>query len=67
MIFKNEIQTAYLNKNSSSFLIEPALTVRGGLEKIKLQVQYGYRLNLSNSNFKQDKTFLTIGLNFNFN
>ena len=59
-------QKKYLEDNSSNFLLEPALTIRGGLEKVKLQVQYGYSLNLSNSDFKQDKTFLTVGLNFKF-
>ena len=66
LIYANENQPKYLKDNSSNFLIEPALTLRGGVEKIKLQVQYGYSLNLTNSDFKQDKPFLTIGLNFNF-
>lgn len=67
LIFEDENQQDYLKDNSSSFLIEPALTVRGGFEKFKLQLQYGYSLNLSNSDFRQDNSFLTIGLNFNFN
>lgn len=66
LIFAGENQLNYLKDNSSNFLIEPALTVRGGFEKVKLQVQYGYSLNLSHSDFKQDNSFLTIGLNFNF-
>ena len=67
LIFEEVNQAAYIKDNSSNFLIEPALTIRGGLEKIKLQLQYGYSLNLNNSDFKQDNSFLTIGLNFNFN
>ena len=66
LIFDGMPQVDYLESNLSNFLIEPALTVRGGLEKIKLQVQYTYSLNLSNSDFMQDKTLLTIGLNFTF-
>lgn len=66
LIFDNQNQVAYLESNKSNFLIEPAITIRGGLDKIKLQLQYGYSLNLSNSSFKQDKTMFTIGLNFNF-
>lgn len=66
LIFENIDQPNYLKNNSSNFLVEPALTLRGGLENIKLQVQYGYSVNLTNSNFKQDNSFLTIGLNFNF-
>ena len=64
--FKNENQIDFLNDNKSNFLLEPAITVRGGLERIKLQVQYGYSYNLSNSDFKQDNTFLTVGLNYKF-
>lgn len=67
LIFEGENQPNYLKNNSSNFLIEPALTIRGGFEKFKLQLQYGYSLNLSNSNFRQDNSFLTLGLNFNFN
>lgn len=66
LIFADESQVAYLKNNSSNFLIEPAITIKGGFEKVKLQVQYGYSLNLSNVDFKQDKTFITVGLNFNF-
>jgi len=66
LIFNDVQQTDYLRDNRSSFLIEPAITLRGGFEKFKLQAQYGYSLNLSNSEFKQDNAFVTLGLNFNF-
>lgn len=66
LIFEDVNQPDYLNGNSSNFLIEPALTIKGGLEKVKLQFQYGYSFNLSNSDFRQDNSFLTISLNFNF-
>ncbi|MGV8878623.1 MAG: hypothetical protein ACOH2A_06290 [Sphingobacteriaceae bacterium] len=66
LIFEDQQQQDYLKTNSSNFLLEPALTIRGGLEKLKLQLQYGHSLNLSNSDFKQDHSFITIGLNFNF-
>jgi hypothetical protein len=66
LIFENVNQPDYLRENSSILLLEPALTVRGGLAKVKLQLQYGYSLNLSNQDFRQDKVFLTVGLNFNF-
>ena len=66
LIFDNQSQVAYLESNKSNFLVEPAITIKGGLDKIKLQLQYGYSLNLSNSSFTQDKTWFTIGLNFNF-
>lgn len=67
LIYSGENQVNYLNDHNSNFLIEPALTLKGGIDKIKIQVQLGNSFNLSNSNFRQDKGFLTVGLNFNFN
>ena len=66
LIYNNQDAADYLRENNSLFLIEPALTIRGGLDKIKLQLQVGYSWNVTNENFRQDKEFLTIGLNFNF-
>ncbi len=66
LIYGTENQIDYLTDNKSNFLVEPAITVRGGLEKIKLQVQYGYSYNLSNKDFKQDNSFLTLGLSYKF-
>lgn len=65
-IFESEDQVAYLQNNKSSFILEPALTLRGGLEKVKLQVQLLGSANLTNSKFRQEKSLLTVGLNFNF-
>ena len=45
LMFNNTQQTTYLSDHSSNFLIEPALTIKGGFEKIKLQLQYGYSLD----------------------
>ncbi len=64
LIYGGVTQASYLNDNKSNFLIEPAITLRGGFEKVKLQLQYGHSLNLSNSDFRQDKDYLSIGLNF---
>lgn len=66
LIFENKDQVSYLTSNSSNFLLEPAITLRGGFERIKLQLQYGYSLNLSDASFRQDNSYLTLGLNFNF-
>lgn len=66
LIYGGIAQANYLEDNKSNFLIEPALTLRGGIEKVKLQVQFVKSLNLSNSDFNQDKEMLTVGLNFNF-
>lgn len=65
LIFDGVNQVNYLNDNASTFLLEPALTVRGGFEKIKLQVQLMKSFNLFNKDFRQDDTLLSFGLNFN--
>lgn len=64
--YNGKDQSEYLRENSSNVLIEPALTIRGGFEKVKLQLQYGYSFNVTDVNFRQEKPFLSIGLNFNF-
>ncbi len=64
LIFEGVNQATYLKDNSSNFLIEPALTLKGGFEKVKLQLQYGYSFNVSNSDFRQDNSYFTLGLNF---
>ncbi|MBC7777913.1 MAG: hypothetical protein H7246_20940 [Phycisphaerae bacterium] len=66
LIFEDVDQVRYLEDNKSNFMIEPALTLRGGLEKLKVQIQLAKSFNLSNSSFKQDDTLLSVGLNFNF-
>jgi hypothetical protein len=66
LIFENVNQAAYLEDNKSNLLLEPALTLRAGVEKVKLQAQMGVSYNLNHPDFRQDKSFFTIGLNFNF-
>ncbi|HLV42216.1 MAG TPA: hypothetical protein VKY37_08055 [Brumimicrobium sp.] len=66
LTYKDELQTDYLRRNSSHVLLEPALTIRGGFERIKLQAQYGYSFNLTNYNFRQEHVLLTVGVNFSF-
>jgi len=64
LTFSDEDQVPYLQDNKNNFLIEPALTLRAGVKKIKLQLQLMKSFNLSNSDFKQDDTLLSIGLGF---
>lgn len=64
--FDNKDQHLYLNDHNSNFLIEPAITVRGGLEKIKIQLQYLRSFNVSNSDFPQSKDLISVGLNYHF-
>lgn len=57
----------YLKENDSYWLIEPALTVQGGFENIKLQIQFQYSNNQTNSNFSQDYTLFSLGLKITLN
>lgn len=66
LMYDNVDQVGYLSDNNSHFLLEPALTIRGGLEKIKLQLQVGGSFNLTDNDFEQDNSFMSVGLNFNF-
>lgn len=61
LVFDGEDQVNYLKNNKAHFLIEPAITLRYGFEKIKLQLQYGHSLNMTNSDFQQDNSYLTLG------
>ncbi len=66
LIYGNENQQAYLRDNDDNFLFEPALTFRGGSERVKLQLQFIRSYNFSNPRFKQDFSVVTLGLNVNF-
>ncbi len=60
--YKN--QKEYLREEKSQFIFEPAITVRAGIENVKLQLQYFGSLNISNKNFKQNEKGLTFGIHF---
>lgn len=47
--------------------IEPALTVRGGYQWIKLQVQFGLSQKLNSEPLSYKDSFLNVGLSFNLN
>lgn len=64
LVFKNEDQVAYLTDNNSHVLFEPALTLRGGIENVKVQAQIGTSMNLTDNDFRQGKDFITLGLHF---
>jgi|SRR5690554_143211 len=66
LVYNNKPQSDYLNQHKSSILLEPALTIRGGLERIKLQLQYGHSFNLTTINFRQQYSIFTMGVNFSF-
>ncbi|HYG50202.1 MAG TPA: hypothetical protein VD905_04825, partial [Flavobacteriales bacterium] len=66
LMFNNQDQVHYLHENHIHFLMEPALTVSGGPEKIKIQFQLSKSYNLTMPAFRQDNTLLTVGLGFGF-
>ena len=66
LIFDGVNQVDYLTDNKSNVLLEPALTLRAGPEKLRIQVQLVRSVNLTHSSFRQDKSLATLGLNFHF-
>ncbi len=66
LIFEGNNQVDYLNNHRSSYVLEPALTLRGGLEKLKLQVQLLKSINLSHQDFRQEDALMTLGLTYQF-
>lgn len=66
LVFEGDNQQAYLRNNNSNFLIEPALTLRTGFERVKFQLQVMRSFNLTNPGFKQDNTLVSVGVNLHF-
>jgi hypothetical protein len=56
-----------LKANNSFWLIEPALTLQGGLENVKLFLQFQGSLNMTDPHFDQDVTLVSLGLKVNIN
>ena len=62
LVFDRLNQANYLKSNDQMWLAEPALTLRAGAQFLKLQLQIGRSVNLTNSDFRQDKSHATIGI-----
>lgn len=60
----DQVQIQYINRNPFSILIEPAVTLRGGWEHIKFQLQFGYSENLSNPDLLQEDLNASFGIYF---
>jgi len=58
-------QVDYLQTNNSHLMFDPTLTLRAGFEQVKLQLQLGTSVNLTHSDFKQETTYLTLGISYN--
>lgn len=59
-------QVQYLNNEKGQFVAEPAVTVRLGYDKFKVQMQLGLSANLTNSQFSQSDSWASIGLGYKF-
>jgi len=62
LIYEGEDQVEMLTSANSYFLVEPAITVRAGLERVKVQLQAARSVNLTDSDFRQDESMLTVGI-----
>lgn len=62
LMFDGEDQVQLLRAQSDHTLLEPAITLRGGLETVKLQLQLGWSFNRGESSFRQDEAYLTAGV-----
>lgn len=65
-VFDSTNQVTYLTNNSVLFLAEPAITVRGGYAGFKMQLQLGRSFNLTLPDFRQDKSWFTVGFGYTF-
>lgn len=55
-------ETQQLNAHNEFFVFEPALTIRGGIEKLKFQTQLCLSNNLTSGQFPQDHSHISFGL-----
>lgn len=65
MIWNNIDQIKRFTDKNSYFMIEPALTLRGGLEKVKIQLQIQKSFNVSEKDFPQKTESASLGLILN--
>lgn len=60
-------QQQYLADHKNNFMLEPAITLRGGLDFLKIQLQAGRGFNVSHTRFPQDEGWVTFGLSYRWN
>ncbi len=51
-------------QNKTSYLFEPALTIRGGWKYVKLQLQFSSSKNLTHPNLRFEDSNVSLGLHF---
>lgn len=62
LIRGNENQQQYLRDNRMQILIEPAVTVRGGLDALKLEAQLGRSFDVTDDAFPRDDAWASVGV-----
>ena len=62
LVWEGEEHVAKISDKSNYFLLEPALTLRAGLPKVKLQYQLIGSVNLTDKDFPQQTSSSSIGL-----
>jgi hypothetical protein len=66
LFFEGEPQRLYLNQHLTSFLLEPALTIKAGFDPFYFQLQIQRSLNLTHSDFRQDNSHTSLGITYRF-
>ena len=61
-MFDHVDQQTYLAQNRHSFLVEPAVTLRAGVDFLKVQLQFSGSFNTTHPEFYQPRSLLSLGL-----
>ena len=60
------VEVQYLKDAGTQFLFEPAVTLRAGFDVLKLQLQLGHSVNLTDRQFKQEVSIASLGVVYTF-
>jgi len=66
LLFGGNNEIDFLSQRKNNFIVEPALTMRAGLKKLKFVWQFLYSNNLSYGNERQPTRNFSFGLTYNF-
>ncbi len=61
LVYGGEDQVVLLGEGLGYLLFEPAVTVRAGSDRVKLQLQAGRSFNLTDDEFRQDESMASVG------
>lgn len=66
LVYENLDQKKYLEDHATTFLFEPALTIRAGFDPIRFQLQIQRSFNLTKKDFNQDNSLTSLGFSYRF-